>query len=190
MTDHNTTPADDVERVAQAIENADVGFSVRLTRLVDDVSEYTANFGSETRIFDCYDDASEWVNALRSRAKARAAIAAMHPAQGPALPGDIAALLDGVTPGVWAAEECSCGSDNCTFLEVQPLELMTNAANARLIAAAPDLAREVARLREALGEFGDDYMTSYMHHPGYVLIPVEQFDRVCRARAAIAKGVV
>lgn len=37
------------------------------------------------------------------------------------------------------------------------------------------------RLVEALRDFGTDYMTSEAHHPGYVLIPTEQFDRIAAA---------
>lgn len=53
--------------------------------------------------------------------------------------------------------------------------------------ATPEPAGDlVERVKDALSEFGDDYMTSNAHHPGYVLIPAEQFDRACIARAAIA----
>lgn len=51
--------------------------------------------------------------------------------------------------------------------------------------ASPPTSGEEMRLREALGDFGDDYMTSEQHHPGYVLIPSEQFERI---RAAFTKG--
>lgn len=34
----------------------------------------------------------------------------------------------------------------------------------------------------ALAGFGSDYMTSERHHPGYVLIPTEQFDRILALR--------
>ena len=42
------------------------------------------------------------------------------------------------------------------------------------------------RLVEALRDFGTDYMTSEAHHPGYVLIPTEQFDRIRAALSAPA----
>lgn len=45
-------------------------------------------------------------------------------------------------------------------------------------------AGEGEALRAALTGFGDDYMTSEQHHPGYVLIPVEQFERICAAMGA------
>ena len=41
------------------------------------------------------------------------------------------------TPGPWTADECSCGDDNCTFLEVQPFEVMVKATDARAIAEVP-----------------------------------------------------
>lgn len=45
-------------------------------------------------------------------------------------------------------------------------------------ARVADLDAELARLRAALNGFGDDYMTSEHHHPGWVLIPTEQFERI------------
>lgn len=50
---------------------------------------------------------------------------------------------------------------------------------------APPTSGEEMRLREALAGFGDDFMTSEQHHPGYVLIPSEQFERI---RAALTEG--
>lgn len=44
---------------------------------------------------------------------------------------------------------------------------------------------DVVRLTEALDGFGSDFMTSEKHHPGYVLIPTDQFERV---RAALGRG--
>jgi len=41
---------------------------------------------------------------------------------------------------------------------------------------------EPSRLMAALAGFADDYMTSETHHPGYVLIPTEKFERI---RAAL-----
>lgn len=49
-------------------------------------------------------------------------------------------------------------------------------------------AAEVARLREALDGFSDDYMTSEAHHPGYVLIPTAKFEAIRQALSASTGG--
>lgn len=41
-----------------------------------------------------------------------------------------------------------------------------------------ELQARVKVLEEAVEPIGTDYMTSEQHHPGYVLIPKEQFDRL------------
>jgi hypothetical protein len=66
-------------------------------------------------------------------------------------------------------------------------EQTRDAAQVMMSLRTPKPAGElVERVKDALSEFGDDYMTSNTHHPGYVLIPAEQFDRACIARATIA----
>jgi hypothetical protein len=65
-----------IERVAHAIDEADCGYSINLTRLVDGEATYTAVVGGKTREFDCHEDASEWVGTFRRKAKALAAIIA------------------------------------------------------------------------------------------------------------------
>lgn len=42
-------------------------------------------------------------------------------------------------------------------------------------------AERIAELENAIAGIDDDYMTSEKHHPGYVLIPVAVFDRLCAA---------
>lgn len=68
-----------VERVARAIDEADVGYSINLTRLVDGVSTYTLRYHglSDLLEFGSYDEASEHVRAARDERRARAAIEAL-----------------------------------------------------------------------------------------------------------------
>lgn len=53
---------------------------------------------------------------------------------------------------------------------------------------SPATSDGVEGLRKALAGFDDDYMTSEKHHPGYVLIPTEKFERIRAALAAIPGG--
>jgi hypothetical protein len=64
--------------------------------------------------------------------------------------------------------------------------LMELLAEARAKSAA--LQADIARKDAALAGFGDDYMTSEAHHPGYVLIPTDQFKRVRAALLLHAEG--
>ncbi|MDW9528089.1 hypothetical protein RWE87_05010 [Sinorhizobium meliloti] len=68
-----------VERVARAIDEAEVGYSINLTRLVDGVSTYTLRYQgvSDPLEFSSYDEASEHVRTTRNERRARAAIEAM-----------------------------------------------------------------------------------------------------------------
>jgi hypothetical protein len=80
-------------------------------------------------------------------------------------------LLDGATPGPWrpGASTFFAGLDGPACMRVYtdhpPTEFELTgdnlAANARLIAAAPALAREVIALREAAGELADAAEQSY-----------------------------
>lgn len=74
--------AEAVERVARAIDDATVGYSINLTKLVDGVSEYTLTYphSGETLTFTSYSDANEHVANRAYIAKAEAAIAALSPA--------------------------------------------------------------------------------------------------------------
>jgi hypothetical protein len=68
-----------IEKVAKAIEAADISYSVRLTRLVDDVATYTLSLPDhEPMEFPSHDKALEYVAELRNAARARAAIEAMR----------------------------------------------------------------------------------------------------------------
>jgi hypothetical protein len=73
---------------------------------------------------------------------------------------DAAKLLEGTTPGPWSEDAiaiCGGGQDICYMGELAQwsgdgAHPLPNAdANARLIAAVPDLARENIALREAMG---------------------------------------
>lgn len=68
-----------IERVAAAIESAEVGYSLRLTRLVDDESTYTLTYGDGTPplTFDDIDDGYRHVRDRKRKAQATAVIAAL-----------------------------------------------------------------------------------------------------------------
>lgn len=69
-----------VEAAADAIDTADCGFAIELTRLVDGVRTYSARiYGGPSAEFDDHSDASEWVQTFRRKAKAEAAIRAALP---------------------------------------------------------------------------------------------------------------
>lgn len=77
-----------IEAAARAIDEATIGYSIRLTKLTDDGSEYTATIdGHEPRVFEDMDDAREWVGHITREAKARAVIAAIMPAIGERMAG-------------------------------------------------------------------------------------------------------
>ena len=60
---------------------------------------------------------------------------------------------------------------------------------AAMIAAAPKAPNNNVRAAlQAIIGITDDYMTSESHHPGYVLIPVERFERLRCAEAAPASS--
>lgn len=71
-------------RVASAIDDADFGFSLKLTRLLDGVSEYTVTFsdGTPPMVFPDTENAYEYIRGRKLLAKAQAAIAALAPASG------------------------------------------------------------------------------------------------------------
>jgi hypothetical protein len=52
-----------------------------------------------------------------------------------------------------------------------------------LLSPSTDLAEGV---EGALSGVSDDFMTSEVHHPGYVLIPTAKFEQLCRAEAALS----
>ncbi len=68
-----------IERVAAAIESAEVGYSLRLTRLVDDESTYTLTYGDGTPplTFSDIDDGYQHVRDRKRKAQAKAVIAAL-----------------------------------------------------------------------------------------------------------------
>lgn len=72
--------SDLVERVAKAIEDAQLLWSIRLTRLVDGESTYELRYdGCEKALeFSSHDEALEHLTAVKRRVAARAAIAAMR----------------------------------------------------------------------------------------------------------------
>lgn len=71
-------PADMIERAAEAIEKADVGFNLRLVRLVDGVSTYTLTYddGSPVLEFESTDDAYDHIRQKKAVAQATAALTA------------------------------------------------------------------------------------------------------------------
>lgn len=68
-----------VERVARAIEDADIGYSIRLTRLVDGIATYTlTDSDREGELeFPSHGEALEYITRKKIERKARAAIEAM-----------------------------------------------------------------------------------------------------------------
>lgn len=68
------------ERVAKALEDASLGFSIQLTRLVDGVSTYELNYSDRIGSFEFSDmnEAHEHVAHRSAQILARAAIAAMR----------------------------------------------------------------------------------------------------------------
>lgn len=58
------------------------------------------------------------------------------------------------------------------------------AAKARADAATAEL----EKVREAVSGIEDDYMTSDVHHPGHVLIPVAKFEQIRAALASRTDG--
>lgn len=78
-------------------------------------------------------------------------------------------------PNYYATEVKAASDDYSTRLTNEAIEDATK-----------DARSEIARLREALDGFGSDCMTSERHHPGYVLIPKTQFDRIMAARSALS----
>jgi hypothetical protein len=68
-----------IEAVAQAVEDAEIGYSINLTRLVDGESTYTLRYqdGTPTLEFGSYDEASEHVGETRGERRARAVISAL-----------------------------------------------------------------------------------------------------------------
>lgn len=62
------------------MEEAEIGYSIRLTKLLDGVSTYTLNHdGLDGYLeFESYGDASDYIHEFIRRHKASAAIAAMN----------------------------------------------------------------------------------------------------------------
>lgn len=99
------------------------------------------------------------------------------------LRGSYERTAGGIVVDTGMKTDCHCGWSAQASDEHEVRDLWARHVAATL--TAPPTSGEEMRLREALGDFGDDYMTSEQHHPGYVLIPSEQFERI---RAALTKG--
>lgn len=67
-----------IERVAKAIEAADVGYDINLVRMVEDETIYRVTFVGEKHEFPGYEEASDFVHSRKLIMKARAAITAMR----------------------------------------------------------------------------------------------------------------
>jgi hypothetical protein len=64
-----------IQSVAEAIEAADVGYNLRLTKLVDGISEYTLTYSDgEEHVFEIAEDCYRHVRERLLRDKAQAAI--------------------------------------------------------------------------------------------------------------------
>ncbi len=67
-----------IQSVAEAIEAADVGYNLRLTKLLDGISEYTLTYSDgEEHVFEDINDGQRHISDRRFRAKAVAAIGAV-----------------------------------------------------------------------------------------------------------------
>jgi uncharacterized sporulation protein YeaH/YhbH (DUF444 family) len=81
-----------LEQVAQAIEAAEVGFKLNLTRLVDEVHTYELTYSTGERFeFDNTDDAYEHIGQTKRMRAARAAIEALRDPSGAMLDAAYAA---------------------------------------------------------------------------------------------------
>jgi hypothetical protein len=67
--------SDVVEKVAEAIDEL-FGYHIELVRLVDGVSTYELRFGGKTLEFDSHYEASLYLDGVRKREQAKAAIRA------------------------------------------------------------------------------------------------------------------
>ena len=76
-----TPDKETIERVAAAIESAEVGYTLRLTRLVDGEETYTLAYsdGTPPLTFSDIDDGYRHVQARKRKAQAVAVIAALSP---------------------------------------------------------------------------------------------------------------
>lgn len=82
-----------LEEIARALEDADIGYSLRLTRLVDGVSEYTLTYDDgQMHIFEDIQDGYEHIRVRRREAQARAVLS----------------TLKTPTPGVVEAGQAAC----------------------------------------------------------------------------------
>lgn len=68
------------EAITAAMDAADTGFKMELTRLVDGISTYTFQCNGLTQDFDCLDDGYEWVREQKLAAKSKAILTAVEAA--------------------------------------------------------------------------------------------------------------
>lgn len=68
-----------IENITKAIESAEVGYSLRLTRLVDGEHTYTLSYndGTPSLTFGCIDDGYEHIAEKKRREMARAVVMAL-----------------------------------------------------------------------------------------------------------------
>jgi hypothetical protein len=85
-----------VEKIAAAIKQADIGYNLRLTRLVDDVSEYTLTYADgQTHIFEDIDDGYAHIADRRRKLQADLILRALEvPTEGMKMAGAQAITLD------------------------------------------------------------------------------------------------
>lgn len=70
---------DMIERLADAIDNAEMGYSLRLTSLIDGVSTYTLTYSDgEVYLFEYADDAHEHIQQRRRKMQATAVLKALR----------------------------------------------------------------------------------------------------------------
>jgi hypothetical protein len=67
-----------IEKIAAAIESAELGYSLRLTRLVEGTSEYTLTYSDgETHKFEDIDDGYEHIRQRRRKVQSAAVLQAL-----------------------------------------------------------------------------------------------------------------
>lgn len=67
-----------IEKLARALDEAEIGYSIRLVALVNDEATYRATINDETREFPSHGLANEWVDEVRRVAKIRAVLTALR----------------------------------------------------------------------------------------------------------------
>lgn len=112
-----------IELVAAAIDRTDVGFNMKLTRLVDGVHTYELKMDGKVEEFDNADDLYIRVREIKQRKQAEAVIAALSPAPAEHVMGSepVAEIVEATSP----AAELIFGRDIKFFEALRTLPIGT-----------------------------------------------------------------